>query len=157
MRQKILVALDDSPNAMRAVEQVARTYTIDNEITLYSVIPRVDFGCIMDLNSLNRDQLDLHYSLCSDMQKQKKDQVEQALKKAKNLLLKSGFDEKTVTIKVDRKGGDVAREIVNEANTGYDTLVLGRRGMTAVKEFFIGSISQKVLHAVKDKSVLIVG
>jgi len=29
--------------------------------------------------------------------------------------------------------------------------------MTAVKEFFIGSISQKVLHAVKDKSVLIVG
>ena len=157
MRQKILVALDDSPNAMRAVEQVARTYTIDNEITLYSVIPRVDFGCIMDLNSLNRDQLDLHYSLCSDMQKQKKDQMEQALKKAKNLLLKSGFDEKTVTIKVDRKGGDVAREIVSEANTGYDTLVLGRRGMTAVKEFFIGSISQKVLHAVKDKSVLIVG
>ena len=157
MHQKILVALDDSPNAMRAVEQVARTYTPGNQITLYSVIPQVDFGCIMDLNSLNREQLDLHYSLCSDMQKQKKDQVERALRQAKNLLLKSGFDEKTVTIKVNRKGGDVAREIVNEANIGYDIIVMGRRGMTAVKEFFIGSISQKVLHAVKDKSVLIVG
>lgn len=54
MPQKILVALDDSPNAMRAVEQVARTYTPDNEITLYCVIPQVDFGCIMDLNSLHR-------------------------------------------------------------------------------------------------------
>ena len=156
MQQKILVALDDSPNAMRAVEQVATTYTHENEITLYSVISQVDFGCIMDLNSLNREQLDLHYSLCSDMQKQKKDQVEQALQQAKNLLLKSGFDEKTVTIKIDRKGGDVAREIVNEANTGYDIIVMGRRGMTAVKEFFMGSISQKVLHAVKDKAVLIV-
>ena len=156
MQQKILVALDDSRNAMRAVEQVATTYTHENEITLYSVISQVDFGCIMDLNSLNREQLDLHYSLCSDMQKQKKDQVEQALQQAKNLLLKSGFDEKTVTIKIDRKGGDVAREIVNEANTGYDIIVMGRRGMTAVKEFFMGSISQKVLHALKDKAVLIV-
>ncbi len=157
MQQKILVALDDSPNAMRAVEQVARTYTPKNEITLYSVLPQVDFGCIMDLNSLNREQLDLHYSLCSDMQKQKENQVERALDEAKNLLIKSGFDEKTVTVKVDRKGGDVAREIINEANTGYDTIVMGRRGMTALKAFFIGSISQKVLHAVKDKSVLIVG
>ena len=157
MQQKILVALDDSPNAMRAVEQVARTYTPNIEITLYSVLPQVDFGCIMDLNSLNREQLDLHYSLCSDMQKQKENQVEQALDEAKNLLIKSGFDQKTVTVKVDRKGGDVAKEIINEANTGYDTIVMGRRGMTALKAFFIGSISQKVLHAVKDKSVLIVG
>ena len=157
MQQKILVALDDSPNAMRAVEQVARTYTPNIEITLYSVLPQVDFGCILDLNSLNREQLDLHYSLCSDMQKHKENQVERALDEAKNLLIKSGFDEKTVTVKVDRKGGDVAREIINEANTGYDTIVMGRRGMTALKAFFIGSISQKVLHAVKDKSVLIVG
>ncbi len=157
MQQKILVALDDSPDAMRAVEQVARTFAPDNQITLYSVLPQVDFGCIMDLNSLNREQLDLHYSLCNDMQKRKKDQVEKALQRGRNLLLKSGFDEKTVTIKVDHQAGDAARQIVNEANTGYDTIVMGRRGMSALKEFFIGSISQKVLHAVKDKSVLIVG
>ena len=141
MQQKILVALDDSPNAMRTVEHVARTYTPGNEVTLYSV----------------SSQVDLHYSLCRDMQKHKDEQVEQTLEQAKNLLLKSGFEEKTVTIKVDRKGGDVAREIVNEVNTGYDTIVMGRRGMSAIKAFFIGSVSQKVLHAVKDKSVLIVG
>ena len=62
-----------------------------------------------------------------------------------------------MTVKVDRKGGDVAREIVNEANTGYDTIVMGRRGISAIKAFFIGSVSQKVLQAIKDKSVLIVG
>jgi nucleotide-binding universal stress UspA family protein len=71
MRQKILVAFDDSENAMRAVEQVATTYTPDNEITLYSVLPEIDYGCVMDLNSLNQEQLQLHYSLCSDMQKQR--------------------------------------------------------------------------------------
>ena len=69
MTQKILVALDDSANAMRAVEQTARAFLPDNQVTLYSVLPEVDFKCLMDLNALNRDQLELHYSLCEDMQK----------------------------------------------------------------------------------------
>ncbi len=33
---------------------------------------------------------------------------------------------------------------------------LGRRGLSGLKKFFLGSVSQKVLHAVKDISVLIV-
>ena len=157
MTQKILVALDDSANALRAVEKIAATYSRENQITLYSALPVVDFKCIMDLNSLNREQLDLHYSLCSDMQNQKRQQVESALKKAKKLLLQSGFPEENVTVKIDRGSSDIARDIVNEADSGYDIIVMGRRGRSALKEFVLGSISQKVLHAVKDKSVLIVG
>jgi nucleotide-binding universal stress UspA family protein len=157
MTQKILVALDDSANAMRAVEQIAGTYSPENQITLYSALPEVDFRCIMDLNSLNREQLELHYSLCDDMQIQKKHQVELALKRAKNLLLQSGFAEKNITIKIDRGSSDIARDIVNESDSGHDIIVMGRRGRSALKEFILGSISQKVLHSVKDKSVLIVG
>ena len=157
MTQKILMALDDSDNAMRAVQKIAETYSRENEITLYSALPEVDFKCLMDLNSLNREQLDLHYSLCSDMQNQKKQQVELALKKAKKLLLESGFAEKKIATKIERGSSDIARDIVNEADRGYDIIVMGRRGRSALKEFILGSISQKVLHAVKDKSVLIVG
>jgi nucleotide-binding universal stress UspA family protein len=156
MTQKILVALDDSANAMRAVEKIAATYSRENQITLYSALPDVDFSCLMDLNTLNRDQLDLHYTLCNDMQAQKKQQVELALKKAKRLLMQSGFAEKNITIKIDRGSSDIASDIINEAEDGYDIIVMGRRGRSALKEFFLGSISQKVLHAVRDKSVLIV-
>jgi len=157
MTQKILVALDDSANAMRAVEKIAATYSREKQITLYSALPEVDFKCMMDLNSLNREQLDLHYSLCRDMQTQKKQQVELALKKAKKRLLQSGFSEKNIAIKIVHGSNDIAGDIVNEADDGYDTIVMGRRGRSALKEFFLGSVSQKVLHAVKDKSVLIVG
>jgi nucleotide-binding universal stress UspA family protein len=111
----------------------------------------------MDLNTLNREQLDLHYSLCEDMHKQKKQQVDLALKKAKNLLLQSGFAEKNITIKIDRRSSDIVRDIINEADDGYDIIVMGRRGRSSLKEFILGSISQKVLHSVKDKSVMIVG
>ena len=157
MMQKILVALDDSDNAMRAVEKIAATYSPENHITLYSALPEVDLKCIMDLDSLNREQLDLHYSLCEDMQAQKKQQLELALKQAKNKLLHAGFAETNIEVKMERGSSDIARDIVNEADRGYDIIVMGRRGRSVLKEFILGSISQRVLHAVKDKSVLIVG
>jgi len=156
MRQKILVACDDSKNAMRAVEHVARYFKQDSEVTLFSVIPDYDFKCLMDLTALNPDQIEFHDSICSDLQNEKKRQVELLLQRAKNILLESGFDEKNVTIKIDRKSRDVARDIVKEAAAGYHTIVMGRRGRSALKEFFLGTISQKVLHAVKGTSVLIV-
>jgi len=157
MTQKILVALDDSDNAMRAVEKIAATYSPESHITLYSALPEVDLKCIMDLDSLNREQMDLHYSLCKDMQAQKKQQLELALKQAKNILLHAGFAEKNLVVKMERGSSDVARDIVNEAERSYDIIVMGRRGRSALKEFILGSISQRVLHSVKDKSVLIVG
>ncbi|NNL41126.1 MAG: universal stress protein, partial [Desulfobacterales bacterium] len=50
----------------------------------------------------------------------------------------------------------VARDIVKEAQSGYNTIVLGRRGQSGIKEFILGSVSQKVFHLVKDISVLVV-
>jgi nucleotide-binding universal stress UspA family protein len=157
MRQKILIAFDDSENALRAVEHVARYFHQDSEVTLFSVIPDYDFKCLMDLTALNPNQIEFHDSICSNLQNEKKRQIEVMLRQAKNILLKAGFDKKNVTIKIDRKSSDVARDIVKEASAGYHTIVMGRRGRSAVKEFLLGSISQKVLHAAKDKSVLLVG
>ena len=38
MGKKILMAVDDSENAMRAVEFIAKSFTPDHRITLFSVI-----------------------------------------------------------------------------------------------------------------------
>ena len=38
MGQKILIAFDDSENALRAVQYVARTFSPDNHVTLFSVL-----------------------------------------------------------------------------------------------------------------------
>jgi len=50
----------------------------------------------------------------------------------------------------------VARDILSEAENGYDLIVIGRRGLSAVKDFFLGSTAQKVFSGAKDISVLIV-
>ena len=38
----------------------------------------------------------------------------------------------------------------------YDLILLGRRGVSAIKEFLLGSISQKVLHLAKEESIIFV-
>jgi nucleotide-binding universal stress UspA family protein len=50
----------------------------------------------------------------------------------------------------------VAWDIIAEAQSGYDTIIMGRRGLSDIAEFFIGSVSQKVLHHAKDVSVILV-
>ena len=52
---------------------------------------------------------------------------------------------------------DVAMSIIREAEEGnHDVVVLGRRGMSMLKEFVLGSVSSKVIHHIKDRAVWLV-
>ncbi|MDF1593639.1 MAG: universal stress protein [Desulfobacterales bacterium] len=68
----------------------------------------------------------------------------------------AGFNPRDISVKLIPKKKGIAGDIVDEANSGYDVIVLGRRGVSGIKEFLFGSISQKVLQLAKDVSVLIV-
>lgn len=156
MAQKILVALDDSVNAMRTVEFIAKTFSpSDNEITLFSVIPDTAALCDMNSPELTPYFLTQHSSF-SQLEMQKKQLIETALKQAKNVLVQSGFDPDRIYLKIQTRMRGIARDIIEEAHTGYDAVVLGRRGLSGVQEFILGSVSQKVIHSIRDMSVLIV-
>lgn len=155
MGHKILVAFDDSENAMRAVEYIASSFSKDHEITLFSIIPDTAAICDMNSPSLIPYFQERQASFCA-LEDQKRELVNEALQKSKNLLVSAGFEEKDIKVKVQTKDKGVVRDIVNEANTGYDTIVVGRKGHSGVKEFILGNVSQKVLHLARDVSVIVV-
>jgi len=155
MGQKILVAFDDSENAMRAVEFITKSFTTDHRITLFSVILDTATICDMDNPSLTPYFMAQKGAFCS-VEDQKRTLVNEALQKAKELLIKAGFEEEHIVIKVETKKKGVARGIIDEAASGYDAVVMGRRGLSGLKEFFLGSVSQKVLQSAKAVSVLLV-
>lgn len=155
MEKKILIALDDSENALRAVEYVANSFNTDHSITLFSVVLDTPAICDMNSPSLTPYFLSQKETFCL-LEDQKKLLAKEALQKAKELLLKAGFEERKVTIKVVDKKKGIARGIVNEANADYDTIVLGRRGLSSIKEFFLGSVPLKVLQSAGNISVLLV-
>jgi nucleotide-binding universal stress UspA family protein len=94
-------------------------------------------------------------SFCT-IEAKKRELIENALAGAKKDLLAAGFDADAIKIKMEAKKKGIAQDIAAEAQTGYDVVVLGRRGISGIKEFFLGSISQKVINAVKDVSVVFV-
>lgn len=156
MGQKILVAFDDSENAMRAVEYVARTFPSEHRVTLFTVLQDTAALCDMQSPELTPYFKSQQQSFCA-LEEKKKDLVSTALAKAAGILREAGFKKEDITIKAEPKTKGIARDIANEAFTGYDLIVLGRRGMASIKDYFLGSISQKVLHLVPEASILVVG
>ena len=50
-----------------------------------------------------------------------------------------------------------AGAIVEEAKKGsYGTIVVGRRGLSKVEEFFMGRVSNKVIHLAKEMAVWVI-
>ena len=155
MSQKILIAFDDSENALRAVEYVARTFTNDCQVELFCVLPDTAALCDMNSPELTPYFQQQQHSFCT-LEEKKKSLLTSALGQAKDILTQAGFSKENIDIKLDFKSKGVARDIVIEAANGYDLIVLGRRGVSGIREFFFGSVSQKVLHSAGNVSILII-
>jgi len=156
MEKKILVALDDSENAMRGVEFITKTFSPNHRVTLFSVIPDTAAACEIFSPEMTTYFLSQREIFCS-MQDKKMELVNEAINKAKQLLIQAGFPESNISAKVEPQKKGAARDIIDEAASGYDIIVIGRRGLSAIKEFFLGSVSQKVIHGAGDVSVVLVG
>ena len=156
MEKSVLLALDDSENSMMAVEEVARTFTQDHRITLFSVIQDTAVICDMYSPELTPYFMSEKNAFCA-LENKKRELLNQAQEKARKILLDAGFGEKNIRSKVETCRKGVARDIIEEAKSGYGVVVLGRRGLSGIKEFFLGSVSNKVVTTVKDVSVFVVG
>ncbi|MCD6224462.1 MAG: universal stress protein [Deltaproteobacteria bacterium] len=155
MTNRLLVAFDDSENAMRAVEFITKYFTADHKITLFNVLPDSAVLCAMNSPELTPYFLSQKSSFCI-LEDKKKELINEAMQKAEKKLISAGFDKKNVKMKIKNRRIGIARDLITEAQSGYDVVVLGRRGLSGIKEFLIGSVSQKVLHSVKGVSVMIV-
>ncbi len=56
------------------------------------------------------------------------------------------------------KGFDIAEDIISEAQKeGFDTVIMGRRGLGMAKSLLLGSVSRKVVDSAQGFAVTIVG
>ena len=155
MSKNILIAFDESDNAQRAVEVVAQTFSRNSKVTLYSVAVDTEALCKMNSPELI-PYFKSHQSTFCTMEDKKRELVDAALRRAKEILINSGFSEDAIQIKHETMDASVASDIIRESKDGYDIVAIGRRGTASIKEFFFGSTSQKVLQGAKDVSVFIV-
>jgi nucleotide-binding universal stress UspA family protein len=155
MAQNILIAFDDSENAMRAVKFVADSFNKENQITLFHVLQDAAALCEIQSPELTEYFVAQRSSFCI-LEAQKRKLIEGAVEKAAAFLVESGFAREHVKTLIESKKVGIARDIIEMSQTGFDIVVMGRRGLSAIKEFFLGSVSQKVFNSAKDVTVVIV-
>ena len=160
MAKKILVAMDASEHAMKAVRYVAETLKgcKDVKIILFSVIPEVSaaFKTLVgtDFASIIPDFEKKLGGLATLRHKQEA-KIEEILKQAKKILEDTGIPGKNIEIAVRRKKEGIARDILRELEReDYDTIVVGRRGVSGA--FFFGSVSDKIVKYARNCAVWVI-
>ena len=83
--------------------------------------------------------------------------IEGFLVEAAAILQNEGIRPEHISTKVVHGVSSRAGAIIDEARNGqYGTIVVGRRGLSKVKEFFIGRVSNKVIQLRKETAVWLV-
>ncbi len=156
MANKVLLAVDESKNSLKAIRYVASTMQCDSVVTLLSVLPDAAGACELDGPTLVPLFKENREAFCA-IEDRKRDNLKEFMDKAREGLIKAGFSPGNVNVRIRKKKKGIARDILKEAHDGrYDTLVVGRKGVTGVKEFFMGSVSNKLLNMASDMTVIVV-
>ena len=79
------------------------------------------------------------------------------MEKARQMLLDAGFPKESVTVKIKQSEKGVARDIVEEAKSGYLTVIISRSGEGELPEPFLGTNAAKVIHKLNFVPVFIAG
>jgi nucleotide-binding universal stress UspA family protein len=139
--EKVLVAVDGSENSERALdfaldfaEKFGAALTIINvtESSAMAAVP-TSMAPFAGDGSMIR--------VARDLQRYHEDLLKKTLQRAKAA-------KPTLQISTLLREGNAASEIVAVAKEGsFDAVVVGHRGVSKMREIFLGSISEKVVHS----------
>jgi nucleotide-binding universal stress UspA family protein len=149
--EKVLVAIDSSENSLRAVEHAGFMLAgTDSHVTLFhskrhlrGFLPREVIEAAPELEGIWKDTAG--------------ELIAPYLKKGKDVLIQSGLREEHIKTKVVEGSRSAAGDILREARSNsFGTIVLGRKGRSSVKEYFMGTTTSKVLEDSRGLAVWVV-
>jgi len=138
---KILVAVDGSKSSLNAVKYAAKlslNMRSNDVITLMTV---------HDDQGLNVAKKYVGNAVVVDYLRELSDKQ---LKSSLAVLVKAGIKHNTII-----QTGHVAESISKIANKGFDLVILGAKGRSAIADLLIGSVAQRVLATCRKPIMLI--
>jgi nucleotide-binding universal stress UspA family protein len=149
--KRMLIAIDSSENALRAVDHAGFMLSgTDCPVTIFHTMRHLR-------RFVPQEMLDEAPELEELWKTKAGKEIEPFMKKAEEMLVKAGVNESQISQKVVDGSRSAANDILEEArNNQYGTIVMGRRGISGVQEFFMGSVSSKVLQNSTGMAVWIV-
>ena len=147
---KIMIAVDGSESALRAVDHVS--YMIgdnpDTKVTLLHITPRLRDFCTIEFDE-EGDMID------NVITQGDKRCVDSFYVHAQQRFQEAGMNENQIDINQVVSTLNIGKTIVEEAKKGdFGTLVIGRRGID--NSFFMGSVSRHIIYHATDRTIWLV-
>ena len=146
--KKILLAFDGSENAASAVNFVGLLLGgLDYEVSLFHVI-----------RSNGEGQPEYQYIFSSKEHiRAASKEMASTLKAAQTKLIDVGLKPDKVSTQIAEKAISRAGAIADRAKQeDFGTIVMGRKGHSRVRDFFIGRVTNKVIHMARDRTVWVI-
>jgi nucleotide-binding universal stress UspA family protein len=158
--EKIMIALDDSPDAWRAVELTGERFgrSAGVRVMLLHVLPDLpprfwDIG-----HFLTPAERKSQARLVKEWEKSQEKEWTAVIRRARDFLVRSGISASAVKRKFVPGIGDPATEIVSEARkAGCSTIVIGRGGRQKGVSSTLGDNADKVIRLARDLDVIVAG
>jgi nucleotide-binding universal stress UspA family protein len=143
-RDRILVTNDGSEYFLSKVRYVSSILDPDRfEVVLFHVVTKFPESFI----DVEKGIPAYHYEIVSVeiWEKQQEKAIRESMEKAQTVLMEAGFPKKAVTVRIEDRKIGTARDIAAESRNGYKALVVGRRGLSDLKDFMLGSVAEHIL------------
>jgi nucleotide-binding universal stress UspA family protein len=146
--KSVLIAVDESENARRAVSYVAQ------------ILAGIKGFKVLILHVIRQPEED-YFPTSSEKNRwlgQYKLKVDAMLKDYRQILIRAGFAPEDVSVRSTlRYCPSLAECILAERDqSGYSTIVVGRQGLSRSEEFLFGSVSSKIVNHARDCTIWVV-
>jgi nucleotide-binding universal stress UspA family protein len=155
----LLVALDESDHAGRVVSHVTEYFAglAGVRITLFHLMPTKPPGYWDDGHILDQAERSERQKLVARWRVEHEEKTDDIFLRASTVLMGAGVAERAIVRKRQTLVRGIALDLLAEASRGdYNILVFGRRGLSAVAEFNLGTHASKLLQAAPDCTLVLV-
>ncbi len=154
-KKRILLAVDGSDNALEIVRYVGKIPAFRQmEIVLFNVHSKIPEG-YWDLE--RNSSVGWRMSEARAWDKEREKAIQEYMQKAEKILWRAGFPKESVKVKIHNRKRGFARDIAKEAERDYDGVLVGRKGMSNLKDLVLGSIATKLIGKISFVPILVVG
>ncbi len=151
-RKRILLAVDGSNASLEAVRYVARIFpTARTEVILFHVAANIP-GIFWHISEELRNRTAPARAWVHETHRTMSAFMDDATYE----LSQAGFDLDAVTAKIERQHHGVVRDIIDEAERGYDAVVVSRRGRSRTKNALVGKTGNRLMKKLHDMPIIVV-
>lgn len=155
MVKKIMIAVDDSLHSKNAVRYVTRlSARLENlNYVLFNAQPMMSQFLVEEAKKTGDSQRELRAVMERNAITSQK-----LLDNYRLLMVQEGVGESRIQTVTQPRKLDIAKDIIEYAIAGrFDALVIGRRGISSLQEFYMGSVSSNITQNSKVIPVWVIG